>query len=97
MIELKNISMKFNLGIEKGFSIKQGFVDLFNRKKRIEKKKRYIHCLSAGYLFNFYTYPSIEKMCQDILLFSSYLKQNQNASEAINEYLHKINDDGDYL
>ena len=36
-------------------------------------------------------------MCQDILNFSSYLKQNQNVSEAINAYLHKINDDGDYL
>ena len=69
---------------------------IFNQK-RIEKKEGYIHCLSAGYPFNFCTYPSIEKMCQDILLFSSYLKQNQNASEAINAYLHKINDDGDYL
>ena len=69
---------------------------IFNQK-RIEKKEGYIHCLSAGYPFNFYTYPSIEKMCQDILNFSSYLKQNQNASEAINAYLHKINNDGDYL
>ena len=69
---------------------------IFNQKE-LEKKEGYIHCLSAGYPFNFYTYPSIEKMCQDILLFSSYLKQNQNASEAINAYLHKINDDGDYL
>lgn len=34
MISVKDVSMKFNLGIEKGFSLKQGFVDMFNRKKR---------------------------------------------------------------
>lgn len=38
MIEVENVSMRFNLGIEKGFSIKQFFVDLFNSKKRKEKK-----------------------------------------------------------
>ena len=27
MIEVKNVSMKFNLGIEKNFSLKQFFVD----------------------------------------------------------------------
>ena len=32
MIEVDNVSMRFNLGIEKGFSLKQGFVDLFNQK-----------------------------------------------------------------
>lgn len=38
MIDAKNISMKFNLGIEKGFSIKQFFVDLlsFKRRKKIK-------------------------------------------------------------
>lgn len=35
MIEVKNVSMKFNLGIEKGFSIKQGFVDMFKKKEKI--------------------------------------------------------------
>lgn len=35
MIEVKNISMKFNLGIEKGFSLKQGFVDMFKKKEKI--------------------------------------------------------------
>lgn len=40
MIDVKDISMKFNLGIEKGFSLKQGFVDLFDKKKRISKKKK---------------------------------------------------------
>lgn len=38
MIEAKNVSMRFNLGIEKGFSLKQGFVDLFNKEKRKNKK-----------------------------------------------------------
>ena len=38
MIKVDNISMKFNLGIEKGFSLKQGFINLFDLKKRKEKK-----------------------------------------------------------
>lgn len=43
MIEVKDVSMRFNLGIEKGFSLKQGFVDIFNsekRKKRKEERKK---------------------------------------------------------
>lgn len=40
MIDVQNVSMRFNLGIEKGFSLKQGFVDFFDRKKRKEKKKK---------------------------------------------------------
>lgn len=39
MIKVENVSMRFNLGIEKGFSLKQFFVDLGNPKKRKEKKK----------------------------------------------------------
>ena len=39
MIKVDNVSMRFNLGIEKGFSLKQGFVNLFDPKKRKEKKK----------------------------------------------------------
>lgn len=35
MIEVKNVSMRFNLGIEKGFSLKQGFVDMFKKKEKI--------------------------------------------------------------
>ena len=35
MIEVKNVSMKFNLGIEKGFSLKQGFVDMLKKKEKI--------------------------------------------------------------
>lgn len=35
MIEVKNVSMKFNLGIEKGFSLKQCFVDMFKKKEKI--------------------------------------------------------------
>ncbi len=38
MIDVENVSMRFNLGIEKGFSLKQGFVDMFNVKKRKERK-----------------------------------------------------------
>lgn len=39
MIEINQVSMRFNLGIEKGFSLKQGFVDLFNKEKRKQKKE----------------------------------------------------------
>lgn len=37
MIEVENVSMRFNLGIEKGFSLKQWFVDIGHGKKH-EKK-----------------------------------------------------------
>ena len=36
MIEVNNVSMRFNLGIEKGFSLKQWFVDLGKRKKKVK-------------------------------------------------------------
>lgn len=38
MINVANVSMRFNLGIEKGFSLKQGFVDFFSKEKRHQKK-----------------------------------------------------------
>ena len=38
MIKVNNVSMSFNLGIEKGFSLKQGFIDLFNKEKRKKNK-----------------------------------------------------------
>lgn len=44
MIELNNVSMKFNLGIEKNFSIKQAFVNLFSFK-RTKKKKEFFSAL----------------------------------------------------
>lgn len=37
MIRINNVSMRFNLGVEKGFSLKQWFVDLFNPKKKKKK------------------------------------------------------------
>lgn len=43
MINIENVSMKFNLGIEKGFSIKQSFINFFDpkiRKKNKELKKK---------------------------------------------------------
>ncbi len=39
MIDVDHVSMRFNLGIDKGFSLKQGFIDLFNKEKRNQKKK----------------------------------------------------------
>ena len=40
MIKLENVSMKFNLGIEKEFSIKQAFVNFFSFNKKKKKKKK---------------------------------------------------------
>lgn len=34
MIKIENVSMKFNLGIEKNFTFKQGFIDFFKKKKK---------------------------------------------------------------
>lgn len=34
MIDIKDVSMRFNLGIEKNFSLKQGFVDMFKKGKK---------------------------------------------------------------
>ena len=41
MIDVKNVSMKFNLGIEKEFSIKQAFVNFFSFKKKKKKKEEF--------------------------------------------------------
>ena len=38
MINVQNVSMRFNLGIEKNFSLKQFFIDFFKRNKK-EKKE----------------------------------------------------------
>ncbi len=43
MIKVDNISMRFNLGIEKNFSMKQFVVDLFSPSKRKEKKKKKVN------------------------------------------------------
>lgn len=37
MIDIKNVGMKFNLGIEKDNSIKMTFIRLFDKRKRIKK------------------------------------------------------------
>lgn len=34
MIEVKDVGMRFNLGIEKNFSLKQGFIDIFRKKEK---------------------------------------------------------------
>lgn len=43
MIELKKVSMKFDLGIEKSFSMKEAFINFFSFKKK--KKKEYFYAL----------------------------------------------------
>ena len=37
MITIDNVSMKFNLGIEKNFSIKEAFISVFDKKRRRKK------------------------------------------------------------
>ena len=39
MIRLENISMRFNLGIEKNFSIKEAFIGIFDKKRRTQKNE----------------------------------------------------------
>ncbi len=36
MIKLKNVSMRFNLGIEKTYSIKEAFIAFFDKKRRVK-------------------------------------------------------------
>ncbi len=38
MVEVDQVSMRFNLGIEKGFSLKQWFVDIGHGKKRVKQE-----------------------------------------------------------
>lgn len=49
MIDIKNVTMKFDMGIEKGFSFKQLFINLFDpklrKKNKEEKKKSYFLAL----------------------------------------------------
>lgn len=40
MVEVDGVSMMFNLGIEKGFSIKQWFTEIGKRKQKLEEKKK---------------------------------------------------------
>lgn len=40
MIKVNNVSMRFNLGIEKNFSLKQFFIDVLSPKKRKDKKQK---------------------------------------------------------
>lgn len=40
MVNVKRVSMKFNLGIEKNFSLKQFFVDILSPKRRKQKKQK---------------------------------------------------------
>ena len=42
MIKLDNVSMRFNLGIEKGYSFKEAFVHFFDKNRRKTKKKKEI-------------------------------------------------------
>lgn len=41
MIKVDHVSMRFNLGIEKGFSLKQFFIDFFKTKKKKKVKNEF--------------------------------------------------------
>ena len=40
MVKVDNVSMRFNLGIEKNYSMKQALIEAFSAKKRAEKKAK---------------------------------------------------------
>lgn len=44
MIKIENVSMKFDLGIEKNFSIKEAFIGIFDKKRR--RKKNFFWALN---------------------------------------------------
>ena len=44
MIKVEKVSMKFNLGIEKGFSVKQAFINFFKHTKNKNGKQRKTKC-----------------------------------------------------
>lgn len=48
MIDVQNVSMRFNLGIEKNNSLKQMAVDLFSKSAR-EKRKMHKKKMSFGH------------------------------------------------
>lgn len=39
MIDIRNVTMEFDMGIEKGLSFKQAFINFFNPKERKQRKK----------------------------------------------------------
>lgn len=39
MIDIKNVTMKFDMGIEKGFSFKQLFINMLDPRERKKKQK----------------------------------------------------------
>ena len=45
MIEIKDVSMKFDLGIERGISLKEKFVNFFSFDKKNKRKKEYFYAL----------------------------------------------------
>lgn len=45
MIKLENVSMKFNLGVEKNFSLKQAFINVLSFKRKKKNKKEYFWAL----------------------------------------------------
>ena len=40
MIDIKNVTMKFDMGIEKGFSFKQLFINMLDPREKERKTKR---------------------------------------------------------
>lgn len=45
MIEIKDVSMKFNLGVERDFSMKQAFINFMTGKNKKKKKDNYFWAL----------------------------------------------------
>ena len=45
MIDINNVSMRFNLGIEKNFSFKMAFIGIFDKSKRPKKRGNLRACV----------------------------------------------------
>ena len=49
MIRAEGLGMRFDLGIEKGFSLKQGFIELFDSRRRKKQKSEFWALRDVGF------------------------------------------------
>ena len=81
MINIENVSMKFNLGIEKDFSIKQAFVNLFTKKGK--RKKEELTKEEIMYAVNGYVEGSIKDYQISALLMAICLNDMTEEEERL--------------
>ena len=80
MITLKDVSMKFDLGIEKEFSFKQAFINILTPKKHKKMRQPDFYSLAVSFLLlEVFFLPS--SICQNFL--SLFLRQFFNRDRLI--------------